>query len=137
VQGTKCRVQGAGYKVQGTRCRGTRCKKSEAADIYTGERMNKNEIEAIVLACLKNTLVEMDFPPCEINEATRLVGKNAVLSSLGLVSLIVGIEQTLGEDFGLAVVIADERAMSQEKSPFLTVGSLSEYVTLLIREQAQ
>jgi acyl carrier protein len=65
------------------------------------------------------------------------VGKNAVISSLGLVSLIVNIEQTLGEDFGLTVVIADERAMSQEKSPFLTIGSLSEYVTLLIKEQAQ
>jgi acyl carrier protein len=96
--------------------------------------MEKNSIKAIVLECLKNTMEEMDLPQCGLNEPTRLVGKNAVLSSLGLVTLIVTIEQKLSEDYDLAVVIADERAMSQERSPFRTVDSLSDYISTLIEE---
>ena len=73
----------------------------------------------------------------ELNESTRLIGKKAVLDSLGLVNLIVSIEQQLSDDHDISITIADERAMSQEKSPFRTIGSLSDYICLLIEEQSQ
>ena len=71
-----------------------------------------------------------------VDESTRLIGKKGILDSLGLVTLIVSIEQKLQDDHEIAVTIADERALSMEKSPFLTVSSLSDYIALLIREQA-
>ena len=72
-----------------------------------------------------------------VDESTRLIGQKSVLDSLALVTLIVNVEQKLMDDYDIAVTIADERAMSQEKSPFRTVESLSGYVFMLIKEQKQ
>lgn len=65
---------------------------------------------------------------------TPLFGKSGKLDSLGLVTLCVTVEQKIEEDFGIAITIADERAMSQEKSPFLTVETLADYVGSLLKE---
>jgi acyl carrier protein len=71
-----------------------------------------------------------------LDETTRLIGRSAVLDSMGLVTLIVEVEQRLEADFDLVVVLADDRAMSQTRSPFLSVGSLADYVMQLAAEQA-
>ena len=95
----------------------------------------------LVIESVREILSEIDeididqIPP--LNQSTRLIGKKAVVNSLGLVSVIVDIEQKLGDDYGIEVTIADDRAMSQEKSPFLTIGTLAEYVSTLINERAQ
>lgn len=65
---------------------------------------------------------------------TRLVGERGVLDSIGLVGLIVLIEERLARELGVTLTVADERAFSQERSPFRTLGSLCEYVALLARE---
>jgi acyl carrier protein len=64
---------------------------------------------------------------------TILAGKNG-LDSLGLVNLIVATEQRIQDDFGIPISLADERAMSQEKSPFSTVDTLVNYIALLLKE---
>lgn len=65
---------------------------------------------------------------------TRLIGERGLLDSVGLVGLIVLIEERLQRELGLALSIADERAFSQEQSPFRTLGALCDYVELLVRE---
>ena len=72
--------------------------------------------------------------PETIGADTRLIGREAVLDSMGLVNLIVEIEQRLEDDLGMAVVLADDRAMSQQKSPFRSVGSLADYLSQLVGE---
>ncbi len=67
---------------------------------------------------------------------TVLFGKSGKLDSLGLVTFIVAVEEKLQEGFEVALTLADERAMSQEKSPFRTIGTLSNYVSLLLEEIA-
>lgn len=67
------------------------------------------------------------FDPGETTDETRLFGAGGVLDSLGLVHLIVLLEARLDERFGIAVTLADERALSERKSPFRTVGSLTDY----------
>lgn len=57
-----------------------------------------------------------------------LYGRDGALDSVGLVSLIVAVEQALEDRFGISVALADERAVSQKRSPFLTIGTLAEYV---------
>jgi acyl carrier protein len=64
-----------------------------------------------------------------------LFGKGGPLDSLGLVNLIVATEQQIEEDFGIPISLADERAMSQETSPFRTVDRLVNYIALLLKEQ--
>jgi acyl carrier protein len=64
-----------------------------------------------------------------------LFGKNGMLDSVGLVHLIVATEQRIEEDFGIPMSLADERAMSQEKSPFRTVDTLVNYIAVLLEEK--
>ncbi len=77
----------------------------------------------------------MDAALPEINEETRLIGQNAILDSLGLVSLIVEVEQHVADDLGVTLILADERAMSQKRSPFRSIGSLADYICDLVAEQ--
>ena len=101
--------------------------------------MHKNQVVNTVLSCLRQMLLEMEehneVPVDSLNESTKLLGRRSILDSMGLVTLLVNIEQRIDEDHGMTITIADERAMSQENSPFLTVKSLSEYTWLLIEEQ--
>jgi acyl carrier protein len=80
----------------------------------------------------------------EINEGLKkkiekkpesiLFGKEGNLDSLGLVNLIVSIEEKINDTFGKTITLADERAMSQKHSPFKTIGTLSEYIGKLLSE---
>jgi acyl carrier protein len=65
---------------------------------------------------------------------TVLFGKSGSLDSLGLVNLIVAVEQGLEETFEASLTLADERAMSQKNSPFRNVNALAEYVDVLLSE---
>ncbi|MEA2655090.1 MAG: hypothetical protein QOI23_455 [Chloroflexota bacterium] len=63
-----------------------------------------------------------------------LIGKDARLDSLGLVNLIVLVEEKIQQKFGVGITLVDERAMSQSKSPFRTLGSLAEFVEEQLNE---
>ncbi len=86
------------------------------------------EIQQLVLASLGAVLEEGAGQPQGLSPETRLIGRDAVLDSLGLVTLIVDVEDRLRTDRGIAVALADDAAMSSTRSPFRTVQSLSEYV---------
>lgn len=65
---------------------------------------------------------------------THLYGSQGNLDSITLVRLIIDIEEKVSEEFSNEIVIADERAMSQNRSPFRTVESLADYITMLLEE---
>ena len=65
---------------------------------------------------------------------TRLVGSQSVLDSLQLVSLIIGIEREVEDTFGMALTLADERALSMRESPFRSIQSLADYISILVTE---
>jgi acyl carrier protein len=65
---------------------------------------------------------------------TRLLGSESVLDSMHLVSLIVAIEREVEDAFGLAVTLADERALSMKASPFRSIQSLADYIGIIITE---
>lgn len=48
---------------------------------------------------------------------TGFIASGAVLDSLGLVTLIIGAGDCLVSEHGIALGLADNRAMSQERSP--------------------
>jgi hypothetical protein len=47
------------------------------------------------------------------------------------------LEQRVAEEFGAAVTLADERALSREKSPFSTIGRLTDYLVELLEGPRQ
>jgi acyl carrier protein len=65
-----------------------------------------------------------------------LFGRGGKLDSLGLVNLILTVEEHLQASLGVQLTLADERAMSQERSPFRSVSSLAAYIGLLLGEAA-
>ena len=65
---------------------------------------------------------------------TVLFGKGGKLDSLGLVHLIVATEEKIEDEFEIAITIADEKAISQRRGPFKTIGSLADYVVALLEE---
>ena len=66
--------------------------------------------------------------------STPLYGSDSALDSLDLINLVITIEQGVKEAFGKTLVLADDRALAQEKSPFSTVESLRDYIALLLDE---
>jgi acyl carrier protein len=93
-------------------------------------------ILSLVIDGLRDVLTMSDRPiPAELDATTSLIGKQAVLDSLALVTLIVDLEQRIEEEYDVALTLADDRAMSQKHSPFRTVGSLSGYIETLLSEE--
>jgi hypothetical protein len=64
-----------------------------------------------------------------------LIGPGATLDSLGFVTLILEIETLVHEKLDLAVELVNDQALSQERSPFRTLASLTEYVTASIADE--
>ena len=64
-----------------------------------------------------------------------MFGSDGFLDSLGLVTLLVNIEQKIEASFNMTITIADEKAMSLRRSPFKSIGSLVQYLDLRLSEQ--
>ncbi len=64
---------------------------------------------------------------------TKLIGDGAVIDSLGLVSLLVAVEEKAEKVTGKSIRLLSERAMSRKNSPFLTLSSLAAWVEELIK----
>jgi acyl carrier protein len=100
--------------------------------------INRSQIAQLVISSLQEVLdMGNGTSPAveDIGTGTSLIGREAVLDSMGLVNLIVEIEQRLEEDYDIVVVLADDRAMSQRKSPFRSVQTLTDYICELVEEQ--
>ena len=68
----------------------------------------------------------------ELGEDAPLYGREGSLDSLGLVNLVIAVEQAIEDELGVTVTLADEKALSQKSSPFRTIGSLAQYAESLI-----
>jgi acyl carrier protein len=89
----------------------------------------------IVIASIQEVFAQNGVDgPATLNEETVLVGKDAVLDSLGVVSLVVEIEQRVESEHGDSVTLANDKAMSQRNSPFRTVGVLTDHLVAMVQE---
>lgn len=97
--------------------------------------MTRDELITLILNAIREftELPEAEFHT--LNENTRLLGESQILDSLGLVSVLMDVEQQVNDQLDVEIMIADERAMSQQRSPFRSVGSLADYVLTLLQEQ--
>jgi acyl carrier protein len=67
-------------------------------------------------------------------EETCLYGSSGALDSLGLVSLILDVEEAVNARTGQGLVLADEHAMGQKRNPFRSVQSLADYIVARLEE---
>ncbi len=95
--------------------------------------MDRNELLSVIIRVMCQISDGRELP-ADLSEDTRLFGGGAVFDSLGLVTLITEVETEVNDQCGTSIVIASERAMSQHRSPFRTVGALADYVEMLLAE---
>lgn len=94
--------------------------------------MTRPQIVALIAKSLRDLDAGFQRPaPAEASPETALFGPEGILDSLGLVALIVDVEEAIAERTGVAITLGDDRAVSQRSSPFRTVGSLAEYIATL------
>lgn len=97
--------------------------------------LDKNAVHDIILTALKNINDERaEGEQIEIGLSTNLFGTDAVLDSLSLVSVIVDVESAVYEACGREIGLTDDRAMSQEISPFTNVNTLTAYILFVLSE---
>lgn len=64
-----------------------------------------------------------------------LFGEKALLDSIGLVNFIVTVERNIEEKLDRSITLASEKAFSRRESPFLTLGTLADYIQELLSEE--
>jgi acyl carrier protein len=63
-----------------------------------------------------------------VDENTRLIGSSSPFDSSDLIQIIVEIEENINHEFGVDLTLTDEKAMSRTTSPFISVGSLINFI---------
>lgn len=96
--------------------------------------MTRDEIQGLVLAAMAAVNAARDpraQQHLQLAPDALIFGPGSPLDSLGLVGLLVDIEDAL-RDEGHHVSLSDSRAMSQSRSPFRSVPSLVSYIDELL-----
>lgn len=98
----------------------------------------REQIGACVLAAIDtlNPQLEADRQ-IERSLTARLFGREAPLDSLGLVNLIVTVEEQLSDDLDLTITLANEKAMSRRTSPFRSADVLIDFIVEMISDEAK
>ena len=65
-----------------------------------------------------------------------LLGSEKGVDSLTFINLIVAIEEQINQRTGKSIILVDEDYMAEEKHPFRTLGTLTEYVGRVMAAQA-
>jgi 2-phospho-L-lactate transferase/gluconeogenesis factor (CofD/UPF0052 family) len=98
--------------------------------------MDTTEIEALVLATIRITNQSRPVDKRLQETPTAVIfGPGSALDSIGLVTLLIDIEDALRER-GVDVLLIDERAISQRRSPFRDVPSLTAHIEDYAKGQA-
>ena len=88
----------------------------------------KDQLVEMILEVARELQEEEEIEVSEpLQGDTPLFGEGGLLDSMGLVSLVVAVEQAIEERLDANVSLADEKALSQANSPYRTIGSLAEY----------
>ncbi len=97
--------------------------------------MKKNDIQSIIVLCYEAILDMRQIPrPPEINRETLMFGEGGPIDSMGIVMLVVDVEEAVRVKSGKIVSLADDRAMSQRNSPYRTIGALTDYIAAQLDE---
>jgi hypothetical protein len=91
--------------------------------------MDRERLVGRMVHMLQQTLDERsEGTAVQASSTLPLVGPEAVVSSMGLVTFITDVESMLQEQHQMDVVLVSEQALSRKNSPFRTIETLADYV---------
>ncbi|PHR89734.1 MAG: hypothetical protein COA78_35640 [Blastopirellula sp.] len=97
---------------------------------------NSLDLQKVVLACMESLNLARD--PDEqltIDKEAPIFGQDSPLDSLGLVSLLIDIEDALADE-EVEISLSDEKAMSQRHSPYRDVPTLVAYINSQLEQES-
>jgi acyl carrier protein len=99
------------------------------------QKISTGELLELIGQCAKEVSEQQQVTlPADIGPDTRLFGKPGLFDSIGLVSLVLAVEEAVEDEYGVTIALADQRAMSQNSSPFRSMQSLAEHACQQIEE---
>ena len=97
--------------------------------------MNRNNIVNFLISTVTDILAQTNAPELlNISEDTALFGRDGVLDSLMLVELMLALEDFCNAN-GIEFVWTSDSAMSQRRSVYRSVASLTDFVLSLPRTE--
>lgn len=97
-------------------------------------KIEQTTLEELIKSQITIYCEDNDIKLIELSNKTPLIGSQAVFDSMGLVIFLVELEEKLDELYSVEIEIADERAMSRFRSPFMNIDSLTEFLIEKINE---
>jgi acyl carrier protein len=97
-------------------------------------KIEKLTLEKLIKSQITIYCEDNDIELIELSNKTSLIGSAAIFDSMGLVTFLVELEEKLEELYSVEIEIADEKAMSRFRSPFMNIDSLSEFLIEKINE---
>jgi hypothetical protein len=89
---------------------------------------NKETILALVIEAVRdNVPPERTTETASLDADSILFGPGGLLDSLALVNVVLDVEEGIRTRWGVTIALADEKAMSQSRSPFRRAGGLADY----------
>lgn len=95
----------------------------------------KDKINGIIFSILKDLSEDLENENLKNpTMQTKIYGVEGNLDSLALVGLVSDLESIIADEFGVDLVLASDKTMSQKNSPFKDVESLSNYILALMEK---
>jgi hypothetical protein len=91
--------------------------------------MGKEQLISMMVELMQRTLKEQSEDVAITATAdSALIGPEAVMTSMGMVSFITDVESLLAQEFNLEVTLVSEQALSRRHSPFRSPAVLADYI---------
>jgi hypothetical protein len=88
------------------------------------DNFTRDRIGSVIVATLASIRPELPSP----GSSTALIGEQAVVDSVGFITLLVAIEQNLDSIVDLSASFMEQDAIDDVKNPFRTLGSLTDHI---------
>jgi acyl carrier protein len=82
--------------------------------------------------------LNLQLPPdrrMALSRETQLLGPGGHLDSLGLINLIVGVEQHVEQALSRRVILTDHDTLSRTDTVLATIGTLTDHIEALLSER--
>lgn len=95
----------------------------------TSDSAQRETLSRIVLeSCMDLNRYHNGSIPVELGLQAPLYGRNGNLDSLGLVSLLAAVEQSIEEELGIGLALSEMAPKAMPDSPYQTVGKFVDYL---------
>jgi len=96
----------------------------------------KDEVVAVIVrAAADHNAHSSRQVAVERGEAAELWGAAAPLDSIGLVGILIAVEQDVAAQFGQQIVLTNAQTMARADRPFASIGALARHVVSLLGQR--